>query len=212
MYEFQRKQMIQKFLVEAGIENKIVISAMSKVPRHLFVDQAISHQAYKGDSLPIGYGQTISHPTTVALMSQIMDLQEGYKILEIGTGSGYQAAVLSEMGVKVYSIERIPELADRSRKLLQSLGYYDIAVKIGDGSMGWKEHAPYDRIIVTAAARDIPGHLAEQLTPEGRMVIPLGSEADQKLVLIQKRDGQLIIEEQPWRKFVPLVSRKGWLV
>ncbi|MBN2366905.1 MAG: protein-L-isoaspartate(D-aspartate) O-methyltransferase [Calditrichaeota bacterium] len=210
MYERLREAMVKKLVVEAGIQNPAVISAMRRVPRHVFVDAALGHQAYGNGSLPIGFGQTISHPTTVAVMSSLLDIQGGEKVLEIGTGSGYQAAVLAEMGAKVFTIERIQELANRSRTLLEKLGYYSIAVKIGDGTLGWNEFAPYDRIIVTAGAPAIPENLAGQLNENGKLIIPVGKPDAQKLNLIEKKDGQLSLQTVPFRRFVPLIGQKGW--
>jgi protein-L-isoaspartate(D-aspartate) O-methyltransferase len=172
MFDRRRTAMVRKYVVDRGITDERVIAAMLKIPRHLFVDQTFVHEAYKDKALPIGYGQTISHPTTVAYMTQLLELTGSERVLEIGTGSGYQAAVLAAMGVKVYSIERIPELAQRARTIFDQIGYYTIGVKIGDGTLGWTAHAPYDRIIITAASPDIPETLLRQLAEQGRMVIP----------------------------------------
>ncbi len=210
MYDRPRKQMVEKFVIQAGIQDPQVIAAMQRVPRHLFVSPAMNHQAYNGGSLPIGYGQTISHPTTVAYMSQLMQITGGEKILEIGTGSGYQAAVLAEIGAKVYTIERIAGLADQTRSLLEKLGYYSIAVKIGDGSIGWNEFAPYQRIIVTAGAPAIPENLLNQLAGGGRMLIPVGEGDQHYLQIIDKVDGDIVVKKENSRNFVPLVGEKGW--
>jgi len=210
MYDRPRKQMVEKFVIQAGIEDPLVIVAMQRVPRHLFVSPAMSHQAYQGGSLPIGYGQTISHPTTVGIMSQLMQVKGGEKILEIGTGSGYQSAVLAEMGAKVYTIERIAGLAEQTRALLEKLGYYSIAVKIGDGSIGWNEFAPYQRIIVTAGAPAIPENLLNQLAEGGRMLIPVGEGDQHYLQIIDKVDGEIVVQQENSRNFVPLVGEKGW--
>ena len=155
MYDRRREEMVRKYVIGKGITDQRVIEAMLKVPRHLFVETAMRHQAYDDKSLPIGFGQTISHPTTVACMTQMLELTGDEKILEIGTGSGYQAAVMAEMGVKVYSLERIADLARRTQRLFDKLGYYTIGTRIGDGTVGWTAHAPYDRIIVTAASPDV---------------------------------------------------------
>ncbi len=210
MYELLRQKMVQKYVIDVGVNDQQVISAMLSIPRHLFVEGALDHQAYKGGSIPIGYGQTISHPTTVAIMSQILEISGEEKILEIGTGSGYQAAVLAEMGAKVFTIERIPELADRAQKLLSSLGYYSVAIRTGDGSLGWSEHAPYDRIIVTAGSPVLPDSLIEQLANEGKLIIPVGDRENQNLHIISKVNGELTIQKEKWRRFVPLIGRKGW--
>lgn len=210
MFERQREEMVRKYVVEQGITDERVIAAMLKVPRHQFVETAIAHQAYQDKSLPIGSGQTISHPTTVAYMTQLLALQGNERVLEIGTGSGYQAAVLAEIGVKVYSIERIPQLARRAQMLFDQLGYYSIAVRIGDGSVGWSAHAPYDRIIAAAASPEVPEALCRQLAEEGRMVIPVGGKSFQKLMVITQQNGRYHILEEISRRFVPLIGKKGW--
>ncbi len=210
MYERQRKEMVEKYVVAKGITDEKVIAAMRKVPRHLFVEAAMRHQAYLDKSLPIGFGQTISHPTTVACMSQLLELSGNERILEIGTGSGYQAAVLAEMGVKVYSLERIADLARRTQRLFDELGYYTIGTRIGDGTLGWTAHAPYDRIIVTAASPDIPEGLLKQLADKGRMIIPVGEKTEQKLMIITRDTEEYHILEDYTRKFVPLIGKEGW--
>ena len=210
MYERQRMNMIENYVIKAGIKDEKVILALQRIPRHLFVDPAIRHQAYQAGSLPIGFGQTISHPTTVALMSQLLEIEGGEKILEIGTGSGYQAAVLAEMGAKVYTIERIASLGNQTRLLLEKLGYYSIAMRVGDGTLGWNEYAPYDRIIVTAGAPEIPDNLIRQLTEGGRMIIPVGNSNQQHLQVIDKIGGKIVVNQENSRNFVPLVGEKGW--
>jgi protein-L-isoaspartate(D-aspartate) O-methyltransferase len=210
MYERRRAAMVQKYVMDRGITDEQVINAMLTVPRHLFVDQTFVHEAYKDKALPIGFGQTISHPTTVAYMTQLLELTGSERVLEIGTGSGYQAAVLAEMGAKVYSIERIPELAQRARRIFDHTGYYSIGVKIGDGTVGWTAHAPYGRIIITAASPDIPESLLRQLADQGRMVIPVGEKSQQKLIIITRETGEYHILEDYTRKFVPLIGKEGW--
>lgn len=210
MFERLRKNMVEKYVIQEGIEDKRVILALQRVPRHLFVDPAIHHQAYQAGSLPIGFGQTISHPTTVALMSQFLKIEGGEKTLEIGTGSGYQAAVLADMGTKVYTIERIAGLGNQTRQLLEKLGYHSIAIRIGDGSLGWNEYAPYDRIIVTAGAPEIPENLVRQLAEGGRMIIPVGNSDQHQLQVIDKIEGKVLVNQENSRNFVPLVGEKGW--
>jgi protein-L-isoaspartate(D-aspartate) O-methyltransferase len=211
MHALLREKMVENFVIGAGITDPVVISAMRKVPRHAFVDAALSHQAYQGSSLPIGFGQTISHPTTVALMSQLLKISGGEKILEIGTGSGYQAAVLAEMGAKVFSIERIPGLANRTRQVLESCGYFSVALRIGDGSVGWNEFAPYQRIIITAGAPVLPENLLPQLEEGGLLLVPVGQLQNQKLYIVEKEAGGIIQKEEEWRNFVPLIGEKGWI-
>jgi len=210
MFERLRKSMVEKYVINEGVVDKKVILALQRVPRHLLVDPAMRHQAYQADSLPIGFGQTISHPTTVALMSQLLKIEGGEKILEIGTGSGYQAAVLAEMGAKVYTIERIAGLGNQTRLRLEKLGYYSIAIRIGDGTLGWNEYAPYDKIIVTAGAPEIPENLIAQLAEGGRMIIPVGDSDRHQLQIIDKIEGEVVVNQENSRNFVPLVGVKGW--
>ncbi len=212
MYERHREQMVQNFVIAAGITDPRVIAAMRRVPRHLFVEPALRHQAYLDKSLPIGFGQTISHPTTVATMSQLLEISGVEKVLEIGTGSGYQAAVLAEMGAKVYSIERLPELARRAQRLFDQLGFYTIGVRIGDGSVGWSNHAPYDRILVTAASPAIPETLLSQLGQNGRLISPVGEKDQQKLMIVTRKGADFDILEADSRSFVPLIGRRGWQI
>jgi protein-L-isoaspartate(D-aspartate) O-methyltransferase len=204
--------MVDKYVVSVGIKDERVVSAMRKVPRHLFVDPAIQHKAYLGSSLPIGYEQTISHPTTVALMSQLLDIQENEKILEIGMGSGYQAAVLSEMGAKVFAVERILGLAQQTRKILEKLGYFTIAIKIGDGNLGWSEFAPFHKIIVTASAKEVPQVLLNQLADKGKMVLPVNRNHNSQLIIISRVADKYSVRRENWRSFVPLIEEKGWSV
>ena len=210
MYEKLRNEMVKNFVSDEGIEDDQIISAMRKIPRHLFLEPAIAHNAYSGSSLPIGFGQTISHPKTVAWMTQMLELKGGEKVLEIGTGSGYQAAVLAELGAKVYSIERIPELADRARDLFDKLGYYTIAIQKGDGTVGWTQYAPFDRIIVTAGSPEIPDTLLNQLADSGRLIIPVGDKEIQKFNIITKQENKITKIQINKGSFVPLIGRKGW--
>lgn len=210
MFEKKRNEMVTKYVIEAGIRDIRIIAAMRKIPRHQFVEQAIEHQAYSGASLPIGYGQTISHPRTVALMTDELKLSGGERILEIGTGSGYQSAVLAEMGMKVFSIERIPQLSKQARELLYGMGYFSVAFHIGDGTVGWTQYAPYDRIMVTAGSPKIPETLLNQLANEGKLIIPVGSQDTQKFVLITREGEKFVSKILNKATFVPLIGRKGW--
>ncbi len=210
MFESLRQKMVAELVVGAGITDPRVIAAMEKVPRHRFVDSGLAHQAYSGRSLPIGFGQTISHPTTVAFMSQLLQISGGEKVLEIGTGSGYQAAVLAAMGAKVFTIERVPELAWRAREIFEQLGYYTIAVRTGDGSLGWSQHAPYDRIVVTAASPKVPKTLLQQLKDGGKLLIPVSSADEVQLVVATREQDEVRITYQKFRNFVPLIGREGW--
>jgi protein-L-isoaspartate(D-aspartate) O-methyltransferase len=193
-------------LEKMGIGNKTVLAAISRVPRHRFIAEAMAFQAYDEKALPIGYGQTISHPFTVAKMTELLEIQNGDKILEIGTGSGYQAAVLLEMKARVWSIELKKPLAKKATKLLSELGY-NIAIRSGDGRLGWKAYAPFNAIIVTAGAQILPEKLLDQLEMNGKIIIPIGSKEKQKLTVYSK--GEEGIEEQiiDEFQFVPLLSK-----
>ena len=210
MFKQAHLKMIKELVIGAGISDEAVIRAMWEVPRHVFVDAPLQREAYSGKALPIGFGQTISHPTTVAVMTSLLKARNGAKILEIGTGSGYQAAVLAAMGCQVISVERIRELAIKARQRLETLGYFSVAVIIGDGSLGYSPRAPYDGIIVTAASPEIPGVLLEQLAEGGQLIIPVGTLEQQDLWMIQKKDGKYLEALVQNFKFVPLRGRKGW--
>ena len=200
-----RDRLIQR-LREEGIGNERVLEAMRNVPRHLFVDEALATRAYEDTALPIGQGQTISQPYIVALMTQTL-LAGGRlkKVLEVGTGSGYQTAVLAQLVDEIYSVERIEPLMKLARKRLRELGCRNVQIKLSDGSWGWKEHAPYDGIIVTAAPAEVPPALLEQLAPGGRLIIPVGGPAMQELLLVQNTDKGLSQERLELVNFVPLV-------
>ncbi len=193
-----------------GIRNEQVLEAILRIPRHIFVSAAFIHQAYEEKALPIGYGQTISHPFTVARMSELLGLSTHEKVLEIGTGSGYQTAVLCALGANVYSVEVVRPLAEQAVRSLAKMNYRFVS-HIGDGSKGWAGFAPYDAIIVTAGAPVIPEILLEQLNPEaGRLVIPIGKSTRQKLTVFYKRKNNIEIEELNDLKFVPLTGKFGW--
>jgi len=200
-----RDRLIQR-LREEGIRDERVLEAMRNVPRHLFVDEALASRAYEDTALPIGQGQTISQPYIVALMTQVL-LAGGRlkKVLEVGTGSGYQTAVLAQLVDEIFSVERIEPLMKLARKRLRELGCRNVQIKLSDGSWGWKEHAPYDGIIVTAAPAEVPPALLEQLAPGGRLVIPVGGPAMQELRLVQYTDKGLTQERLELVNFVPLV-------
>ena len=186
-----------------------VLRAIAAVDREVFVPQPMRHRAFEDVALPIDCMQTISQPFTVAFMTDVLRIEKGMKVLEIGTGSGYQAAVLCEMGARVFTIERHASLLLGARQRLESLGY-NVASKIGDGSVGWSEFAPYDRIIVTAAAPRIPDALVNQLAEGGKIVLPVGSSEEQKLVLLTREGGGITTQEWANFKFVPLVGKEGF--
>ena len=208
-FEQRRQQMVTHQLRARDIVDARVLKAMATVPRHLFVPKDLMHLAYRDTPLPIGHEQTISQPYMVALMSQLLSVDPGRRILEIGTGSGYQAAVLAEMGVDVFTIEIVPELGRQAIDTLQALGYTDIQVRIGDGYQGLPDHAPFDAIIVTCAPTRIPEPLTEQLAEGGRMVIPSGAKYRQQLLLLTKQNGKIRQEKIVDVRFVPMVDEHG---
>ena len=210
LYRIAREKMVKSQIVARGIKDEKVIQAMLKVPRHLFVEEALRDQAYGDFPLPIGKGQTISQPYIVALMTEALELKGKERVLEVGTGSGYQTAILAEIALWVYTIERDPDLSEKAKKVLLSLGYKNISLKIGDGSLGWPEAAPFDAIIVTAASPQIPQPLVDQLAEGGRIVIPVGDEFSQILVKGIKKDGILKIQTLEPVRFVKFVGAYGF--
>ena len=193
-------------LRQEGIVNEQVLAAMKNVPRHLFVDEALGSRAYEDTALPIGFGQTISQPYIVALMTQgLLENGSASKVLEIGTGSGYQTAILAALDLDVYSVERIEPLLKQATRHIRGLGYMNVHFKLSDGSWGWPEHAPYDGIIVTAAPVELPQALLDQLAPGGRMVIPVGRQALQELLLVTKDEQGVTSQRLELVNFVPLV-------
>jgi protein-L-isoaspartate(D-aspartate) O-methyltransferase len=205
-----RKMMVQRQLVGRGIRDRRVLAAMEEVPRHFFVDEALWHEAYDDSPLPIGEGQTISQPYMVAVMTELLKLAGDEKVLEIGTGSGYQAAVLARLCQWVYTVERLEGLSERARKAVETCGYTNISFLVGDGTQGWPDHAPYDGIIVTAGAPNIPHTLVEQLVEGGRLVIPVGDRFSQVLKLVTKTNEGTIVESHTGCRFVDLVGKFGW--
>ncbi|GAW66753.1 protein-L-isoaspartate O-methyltransferase [Geoanaerobacter pelophilus] len=198
-------------LVKRGITDQRVLGAMLEIPRHIFVEEAMSAQAYSDGSLPIGEKQTISQPYIVAKMTQLLELSGREKVLELGTGSGYQAAVLATLADRVCTVERIRPLALKARKALDSLRLLNVNLKIGDGTEGWPEEAPFDAILVTAGAPHLPDCLVQQLAPGGRLVIPVGDRIDQRLLLVTKgMDGSVATEECDDCRFVRLIGKNGW--
>lgn len=208
-YEAQRHRMVREQIIARGVTDPQVIRAMQKVERHLFVPAGYVKRAYDDNPLPIGNGQTISQPYIVAYMTEILDLKSKDKVLEIGTGSGYQAAVLAEICESVFTIEVVPQLGKRARALLKDLGYDNVVLKIGDGYKGWKEHAPFDAIIVTCSPTRIPESLEKQLAEGGRMIIPVGEKYVQQLVYLVKKKGELNRKAVLPVSFVPMVDEKG---
>ncbi len=209
-FETIRQRMVQEQLVSRGIQDQRVLEVMATVPRHLFVDDAMQANAYGDYPLPIVDGQTISQPFIVAFMTQALQLTGTEKVLEIGTGSGYQAVVLSQLCSQVYTVERFNSLLAGARRIFDRLCCYNIQSKLDDGTMGWPEHAPYDRIMVTAAGPEIPEPLLAQLADPGRMVIPVGQHDDQKLQLVIKEKGEVQVRFLEFVRFVNLIGAHGW--
>lgn len=208
-YKIKRKKLVE-ILKEEGIKSQEVLNAILKIPRHLFVADDLKDFSYENEALPIGYGQTISQPYIVALMTEALELSGKEKVLEIGTGSGYQTAILAELAREVYTIEKIYELSRKAQETLSILGYTNIYFKVGDGTLGWQEESPFDRIIVTAASFDIPKPLKDQLLDGGIMVIPLGGRDFQNLYKLKKIGNDLYSENLGSVRFVLLKGEYGW--
>lgn len=205
------RQTLVEQLRARGILDERVLEAVAAIPRERFLDPTFSLRAYEDSALPIGEGQTISQPYTVAYQTQVLALKSGEKVLEIGTGSGYQTAVLAKMGMRVFTIERHVTLLETARKRIESLGLHRVISRAGDGSRGWPEYAPFDAILVTAGAPDVPESLVKQLSPNGgRMVIPIGGTRSQMMYLIEKNGEELKAKELADFAFVPLIGKEGW--
>ncbi|MBI4512860.1 MAG: protein-L-isoaspartate(D-aspartate) O-methyltransferase [Gemmatimonadetes bacterium] len=202
--------MVDQQLVRRGIRDLRVLDAMAKVPRQRFVPEEYRHLAYDDSALPIGECQTISQPYMVAVMTEALGLEPGSRVLEVGTGSGYQTAILAELAAQVYTVERFDTLSENARALLCELGYRNILSRVGDGSKGWPEAAPFDAILVTAAAREIPEELEAQLAPQGRLVIPIGDRTLQDLYRVSREGEGWRMENITSCRFVPLVAEAGW--
>ncbi len=202
--------MVENQIKKRGITDKKVLLAMERVPRHKFVEEGLKGVAYQDGPLPIGMGQTISQPYIVALMTELLDVSGEHKVLEVGTGSGYQAAVISLLAMSVVTVERIPELYKKAKQTLRKLGYNNITVVMANGSIGYKELEPYDRIIVTAASPSVPDELINQLSNTGKMVIPVGGIFTQQLIVLKKEAGKIIKTDSIGVRFVPLKGKKGW--
>jgi len=209
-YAVARQRMVAEQLLRRGIQDQRVLQAMGKVHRHLFVEEALWARAYGDYPLPIGEKQTISQPFMVALMTEALELKGHERILEVGTGSGYQTAILAELAAKVYSIERISALAMRAIRRIESLGYYNVLIRVGDGSVGWKEMAPFDAILVTAGTPQVPIRLVEQLGEDGRLVVPVGQAENQVLRKGTKKGANIHWTELGNCVFVKLVGEQGW--
>jgi protein-L-isoaspartate(D-aspartate) O-methyltransferase len=206
----ERARMVAEHLVARGIRDPRVLEVMGRVPRHLFVDEALRDQAYGDHPLPIGEGQTISQPYMVARMTELLQLAGREKVLEIGTGCGYQAAVLGELAARVCTVERLAKLAARARDTLERLGYSNVWVRAANGTFGWPDEAPFDRILVTAGGPSVPPPLLDQLAEGGRLVMPVGTMDAQRLHVVEKRGGQPHVTEDSACVFVRLIGRYAW--
>jgi len=209
-FNLSREKMVKNQLITRGIKNKRVLQAMSKIPRHLFIEDALYGEAYNDHPVPIGEKQTISQPYIVALMTEALELKGDENTLEIGTGSGYQTAILAELSSRVYTIERIKSLLGNARKLLSQLGYDNILFKAFDGTLGWKEYAPFDAIMVTAGAPHLAKPLIDQLADNGRMIIPVGDRYSQELIKVVRKGKELEQESLGGCRFVNLIGVHGW--
>jgi protein-L-isoaspartate(D-aspartate) O-methyltransferase len=209
-YDILRKRMVQEQLVPRGIKDQRVLDAFYKVERHKFIPGELKTSAYGDFPIPIGEGQTISQPYIVALMTECLGLTGQEKVLEIGTGSGYQAAILAQLAKEVCSIERFENLGKSAETLFKELGYANVKIKVSDGTLGWEEEAPFDRIIITAASPRIPLPLTEQLKEGGKLVLPLGESFSQILTLVEKKQGKIASQQICGCVFVPLVGKYGY--
>lgn len=209
-FAHQRTLMVDRHVAARGVTDDRILKAMREVPRHRFVPQVVASKAYGPGALPIGKGQTISQPYIVARMVELLDLGGNEKVLEIGTGTGYQAVVLSKLCAKVFSIERVNELALRATEIIRELKIHNVSVKVFDGTYGWSDQAPFDRIIVAAAGPEVPEPLLQQLKRTGKLVMPIGPEGAQRLALVTRVGTQWRIEDRGTAEFVPLVGKFGW--
>ncbi len=209
-FSLARERMVKNQLIPRGIKDEMVLEAMGKIPRHLFIEEALAGEAYNDHPVPIGEKQTISQPYIVALMTEILELKGDENTLEIGTGSGYQTAILAELSSRVYTIERIKSLLVNARKLLSELGYSNILFKAFDGTLGWNEYAPFDAIMVTAGAPSLPEPLMDQLADNGRMIVPVGDRYSQELIKVIRKGNSLEQENLGGCRFVNLIGVHGW--
>ena len=209
-YSGQRQKMVGEQIAERGIKDLRILEAMNRIPRHLFVHETFQHKAYGDFPLPIGENQTISQPYIVAAMTEVLNLKKTDRVLEIGTGSGYQTALLAELAGQVFTIERIRSLGLKAQSLLERLNYMNIVFKVFDGTYGWPDQAPFDAILITASTQEIPKMLVDQLGEMGRLVVPVGGLDKQSLTVLTKKNGRITSQEIGYCKFVPLVGRYGW--
>ncbi|MFP4354916.1 MAG: protein-L-isoaspartate(D-aspartate) O-methyltransferase [Phycisphaerae bacterium] len=206
----RRLAMVRRQIAARGIEDTRICQAMADIPRHIFVPESRQNQSYEDTPLPIGAGQTISQPYVVAMMLETLDVQPDSRVLDIGAGSGYQTALLARLARHVWAIERVESLADRARQALERLEISNVTLRCGDGTLGWPEEAPFDRIICGAGGPEVPEAWVQQLAPEGRLVMPVGDEIVQQLVLVTRQEGQIHKEQLGAVRFVKLIGREGW--
>ena len=209
-FSLARERMVKNQLIPRSIKDERVLEAMGKIPRHLFIEEALAGEAYNDHPVPIGEKQTISQPYIVALMTETLELKGDENTLEIGTGSGYQTAILAELSSRVYTVERIKSLLVNARKLLAELRYSNILFKAFDGTLGWNEYAPFDAIMVTAGAPSLPGPLMDQLADNGRMIVPVGDRYSQELIKVIRKGNSLEQENLGGCRFVNLIGVHGW--
>lgn len=209
-YAGQRRKMVEEQLVERGVKDLRLLEAMSRVPRHLFAQDSLQHRAYGDTPLPIGENQTLSQPYIVGAMTEALELKGEERVLEIGTGSGYQTAIIAELARQVFTIERLNNLSRKAQKILEGLNYMNIVFKMFDGTYGWPDQAPFDAILITASAREIPESLIKQLGDGGRLVAPVGETDKQKLVVLTKKGDRVSRKNLGDCKFVPLIGKYGW--
>ena len=209
-YAGQRRKMVEEQILGRGIKDLSVMEVLSRVPRHLFVNSSLQHRAYGDCPLPIGENQTISQPYIVALMTQVLDLKGGERVLEIGTGSGYQTAILAELASHVFTNERVKPLVKKTKELLEGLKYKNIVFKTFDGTYGWRDQSPFDAILISAATPSIPKSLIEQLADKGRLVAPVGERESQDLIVLNKNGNKVMERKIGSCKFVPLIGKFAW--
>ena len=209
-YQIARGKMIRNQILSRGVRDTRIVQAFLDVPRHEFVDQAFKSQAYSDNALPLFQGQTISQPYIVAIMTELLEIEAGHKVLEIGTGSGYQSAILHCLTDCVYSVERVPELVEKAQENLLRAGIQGVRIRQADGTLGWPEEAPFDRIIVTAGAPEVPAPLVAQLADRGRLIVPVGNRTQQRLALVSRQNGTTTVTYRDDCVFVPLLGRAGW--
>ena len=209
-YAGQRRKMVEEQILGRGIKDLSVMEVLSRVPRHLFVNSSLQHRAYGDCPLPIGENQTISQPYIVALMTQALDLKGEERVLEIGTGSGYQTAILAELAAQIFTIERVKPLVKKTKELLEGLKYKNIVFKTFDGTYGWRDQSPFDAILISAATPSIPKSLIEQLADKGRLVAPVGERESQDLIVLNKNGNRVMERKIGSCKFVPLIGKFAW--